>query len=483
MIIKKKIQFALHGIVLFKCNIVYCLVETDVLYTCVLIIHFYHELCPPPPHHHPPSPPIPFVLAATKLLRLNPVAALLSRKHVDTSLDVALKQSVTTPPTRGQPEVPMILYPDITKAMTDDLERHGGILQLPPTPSFTEVKVATHTISLQWEAPDQNGGNITSDRTVTFSLHCFANQYHDPKHRAVLRQMPKPVHTTPESGFEDMAENPPLSTGELVKYPPLLLPALVTDRRMQLVADPNAFPKMVGVTPGKVLSPPSHQGSERDPGLPPNKNNLGRFPPLKAGQSSMSETDDSASNDPKNLKCLPTEAADMAIAKGGALSGPPGGGPKQQKPTQLNLPPLIVSKPQPNAAKGRSHTEGTSSPAYSWSDTIFESAASDLSEVTPVPLTPSQGTAGDEGSTPDPSRDDKTESTSSVESESSMHDSGYTDLGRYCKGYAYEEIYSGDKMSFHYSGLVPGAIYYFRVRSHNAAGWGPWSDTIKCTTR
>ena len=58
----------------------------------------------------------------------------------------------------------------------------------------------------------------------------------------------------------------------------------------------------------------------------------------------------------------------------------------------------------------------------------------------------------------------------------------FTNMGRFCKGYAFEEIYRGEKLNFHYSGLVPGATYYFRVRCHNAAGWGPWSDTIKCMT-
>ena len=50
------------------------------------------------------------------------------------------------------------------------------------------------------------------------------------------------------------------------------------------------------------------------------------------------------------------------------------------------------------------------------------------------------------------------------------------------KGFAFDEIYCGEDICFHYSGLLPGATYYFRVRCHNAAGWGPWSDTVKCTT-
>ena len=55
------------------------------------------------------------------------------------------------------------------------------------------------------------------------------------------------------------------------------------------------------------------------------------------------------------------------------------------------------------------------------------------------------------------------------------------DLGRYCKGYAFEEIYSGRERMFHYSGIVRGATYYFRLRCHNAAGTGAWSNTYKCS--
>ena len=58
-----------------------------------------------------------------------------------------------------------------------------------------------------------------------------------------------------------------------------------------------------------------------------------------------------------------------------------------------------------------------------------------------------------------------------------------TDLGRYCKGFAFEEIYSGKEMSFRYSGLIRGATYYFRIRCHNAAGQGPWSNTYRCSVQ
>ena len=58
----------------------------------------------------------------------------------------------------------------------------------------------------------------------------------------------------------------------------------------------------------------------------------------------------------------------------------------------------------------------------------------------------------------------------------------YTNLGWPCCGFTIniEEIFCGGQLNFHYSGLVAGASYYFRVHCHNEAGWGPWSDTVKC---
>lgn len=85
---------------------------------------------------------------------------------------------------------------------------------------------------------------------------------------------------------------------------------------------------------------------------------------------------------------------------------------------------------------------------------------------------------------PKMSRTDSSSSFSDLETSEDLGTSQeeYVNVGRYCHGYAFEEIYNGEKANFHYSGLVSGATYYFRVRCHNAAGWGPWSDTVKCMT-
>ena len=78
------------------------------------------------------------------------------------------------------------------------------------------------------------------------------------------------------------------------------------------------------------------------------------------------------------------------------------------------------------------------------------------------------------------SKTDSSSDLSTTSEELSINE--HTNLGRLCCGYAFEEIYCGEQANFHYSGLVAGASYYFRVHCHNAAGWGPWSDTVKCMT-
>ena len=78
------------------------------------------------------------------------------------------------------------------------------------------------------------------------------------------------------------------------------------------------------------------------------------------------------------------------------------------------------------------------------------------------------------------SKTDSSSELSTTSEELSINE--YTNLGRLCGGFVFEEIFCGEQPNFHYSGLVAGVSYYFRVRCHNAAGWGPWSDTVKCMT-
>ena len=71
--------------------------------------------------------------------------------------------------------------------------------------------------------------------------------------------------------------------------------------------------------------------------------------------------------------------------------------------------------------------------------------------------------------------------SSDDESNISTHASNYTNIGRHSNGIKFEEIYHGNASQYNYTGTVNGGCYYFRLRCHNAAGWGPYSDIIKCT--
>ena len=79
------------------------------------------------------------------------------------------------------------------------------------------------------------------------------------------------------------------------------------------------------------------------------------------------------------------------------------------------------------------------------------------------------------------------QASSSSSSQSSLTDESNSNcvyeginIGCFCQGYAFEEIYYGQKNKFCYSGVVSGATYYFRVQCRNNVGEGPWSDTYKC---
>lgn len=73
------------------------------------------------------------------------------------------------------------------------------------------------------------------------------------------------------------------------------------------------------------------------------------------------------------------------------------------------------------------------------------------------------------------------ETPSSDNSNISTHINNYINIGRHSNGIQFEEIYYGNGTEYNYTSTINGASYYFRLRCHNAAGWGPYSDIMKCT--
>ncbi len=134
----------------------------------------------------------------------------------------------------------------------------------------------------------------------------------------------------------------------------------------------------------------------------------------------------------------------------------------------LNLPPLLQQKET-------STTDDNLHGTVSNSDLLSNSNLSrDMGDIeTDTPRT--RGTLNNDN-------DSLSTSTSSVTTTATATATeNIVDLGRYCKGYAFEEIYSGRETSFRYSGIIRGATYYFRICCHNAAGQGAWSNTYKCS--
>ncbi len=394
-----------------------------------------------------------FIFIASKLLQLNPVSGLLSRRHMDLSFDRALKQTTVSPQFRVQPEVPISLLPDILPGLNQTLSQHGAILQLPPKPQFNGIQVAPNTISLEWEAQDRNT-DVSSDRTLTFSLHCYGDIPYKLKRKLTFKKRLSKM-ITPESGFESELGSESKNTF------PSLPPSLLGSRNISLVTQTDKLSNSGGVkenddttdqakilyeepdgpdSDGLILKP---VGSKNVPSL---LSEAIRLPKKK--EPKLPQFQIQSANTSLNIT-NPVRLATVNSSRGGG-----GGG-------VLNLPPLVISQSdQIQQHEGSLHSVTTSG--------VFGDSEDD-----------------DHVDESDQQKVSQTDSTSSL-SNSSTHEelkvTEHTEVGRFCQGYAFEEIYCGEDTGFQYSGLVAGASYFFRVRCHNAAGWGPWSNTVKCMT-
>ena len=392
-------------------------------------------------------------LAAGQLLKLNPVTALLSRQHMDTNFDWALKRTmlVTKPPT--QPEVPLSLLPDITPTINDTLGQHGAILQLPPKPSFQNVSVTTNTISLHWECPTENSSDVSTDRTMTFSLHCHADIPFRLKSRISFKRqvMGSGMQITPESGFEDFSG----SSVEPSTSFPSVPQSLLGSRNISLIAlQPTDTHTTIGMAGNDI-----HEDVHAH---------------MNTGVETRDQKSKSKIQGPIGTK-LPEIIKPGVQVKPHLL--PPSLLPSSSSAAKLNLPPL--KQTQETLVADQTETDHLSD-----STTVSGTLAdSEDQHNSPTPLSNKTGVAGRRKE-----RHADTYSTGSSSSSlsetttNSSRDPTFTNVGRFCRGFAFDEIYCGKERSFLYSGLLPGATYYFRVHCHNAAGWGPWSDTVRCTT-
>ena len=360
------------------------------------------------------------------------------------SLENTLDQSISSMAPQ-QPDVPLSLLPDILPGQVQTVRQHGAILQLPPRPMFSDIAIASTTISLNWKVLDQSV-DISSDRTLTFSLHCYADI--PRKSRSKLTFSNGLAKTsTPESGFEEMSE---LSSESNNTFPsslgPPSLPGINKDNVISEELE-ESLPKEDMKLPELILHPlPSKNITSLIPEpirLPKKKEDLSGRPLVGLGSSGPRL-------EPIGKPPLTSQGANRAGV--------------------LNLPPLVVDK---SAHLGSLRSVNTNTTSGMLADAEDEN----LNMNTTRPMNRKilqKSSHSDSNST-------LSSSVSITSGRSGFMD--YLDLGRYCEGFVFEEIYCGEDLSYLYSGAVSGASYYFKVRCHNAAGWGPWSDAVQCVTR
>ena len=358
------------------------------------------------------------------------------------------------------PDVPLSLLPNVMPSLISSLEQHGAILQLPPKPEFEAIKVTANTISLEWKMPVES---IALDRTLTYSLHCYADVPAKLKVRLGMKKRLMSM-VSPESGFEDMSDLSNESKSAFISLPPSAL-----GKRQEPVTN---------------QSPPLRSGDQQRPGSASNvkegqdvsEGHLVIKPATRRNISSLL---------PEPIRLPQAIGSDSKLPQLPAASKPRSLTDQDQfhSGALLNLPPLIVNKSSTQAI-AMPHSESETELVSITTSGVFADSE-DGGTVTPTRELERRMSTVDEDRAPSGTkrRVSKTDSSSELSTTSEeLSINKYTNLGRLCGGFAFEEIFCGEQPNFHYSGLVAGASYYFRVRCHNAAGWGPWSDTVKCMT-
>ena len=345
-----------------------------------------------------------------KLQKLLPITSLLAGRHLEQVFTAITMDTYHVPQQiTNQPEVPLSLIPDVTPQVTQLLQQHGAVLQLPNCPNFTVVIVTSNNISLQWSLSDTE--DVTKDTTINYSL-----EYHSKLPITITRynSSRKSHMTSVESGFDDTSTN---SSSDYKSS------------------------QWGGNISMVTASSTPHKGSH-DPDIP---EHCDEGKPRRLADLLDANGKDVISSLLPVPVYLPTKPGELpAIVT--TVTKPT----RQDSSSVLNLPPL---KSSVAAIPPVDHVSNTTSGVFAESEDS-------------VPMA-----TRTRGETP----------TSDDDSNISTHTSNYTNIGRHSNGMQFEEIYHGNATQYNYSNTVNGACYYFRLRCHNAAGWGPYSDIIKCT--
>ena len=387
-------------------------------------------------------------------MELNPISALLVSKHANLALDTVLKQSASftsdqedndgnnfsiSNHTSNTQLLPLGLRPraELAQKLEQVLILQGAILQLPEMPTFTDIHIGTSSIFLTWRLEEENE-EVASDSTLVFVLQCFADvpfKYKKEKLATFNRRL---VHNTSalspvDSGYQDGTSDASSQTSEAkVSTLPSIPDSLHNSRNVISLTTTQTPDRNASDIQSLTHRSDTPVGSER----PINQPAIGPKPATRQDLNHL------FSNSP-----VQTSQPTLAAKTSGAL---------------LNLPPLLTktSEEGQTTVYNQSATEQDMvARSYHAKDGKLEDRTANYNEA-----------------------DTQTSSDSSVSSlhSNKLNQANAIKMDRFCKGFAFEEIYCGLNSSFTYSGVVAGATYYFRVRCRNAAGEGPWSDTYKC---
>ena len=417
------------------------------------------------------------------MLGLNPVAALLARKHIDVSMDKVLKQTTTFSHVQLQKDggkeresisqlLPIGLRKgELTTRLHQVLTHYGAVLQLPQKPVFTEAKVHQNAISLYWELPGQT--EVTTDRTRVYVLQCFADAPFKYKHERMLqlkkRFLSVPSGVSPESGFDEPSDVSSQNSEAPRSTLPSIPPSLLCSQNISLVTMNSTAAAAGKGEEDQQLNSDLVQEEEG-----------GRRPSRKESEGGAGFGPKPGQRAPRMMKPIFPEPVHIPHGTEGV--------PAKKQPHQLHrdpttqasaallsLPPLLTK----TSEEGRTNNvckDDVSAASDSNPDLFSDSNMSGiLGDVEDTPRHPPPKTILEQGQAV------STDSTSTLSVSSSDSAEEFTVVGRFCEGYAFEEMYSGPLCRFCYSGVIPGVTYFFRVLCHNAAGDGPWSNTIKCS--
>lgn len=417
---------------------------------------------------------------AKQLLQLDPISTLLERQHVDKALQQLQDAPVCPLEEFVHSEISLSLPHDIGPSLSSKIKQHGSVSRLPPKLVFVSVNVTKTTITLYW-SPITSTAN-TNSTSLLYDLQCYMDLPKGFPHKAAGVKMVNPLQTpSRESGFEDGSAGPSGSV------------SMVTVGSGRQVGSPTHHPTSLGINPAPTSHPgplsmlaslpatlpgPTHlgnEGRELYEEETPCTSSHGTTSLTRSGlDSSWAESNRTsllleASGRGRGVKHLLSDAIRLPQPTTSQQHALPTG----DFPPPLNLPPLIHHEhdeehinhipsnedhtPNNEDKDGDSDSSGVLGDVEDFGRNIT-SSLSNSRTGTALGLPPLR----------------KTPSNPGIVMECDPMEGA-------CVGFQFEQVYTGSKTQYIYSGVIPTATYYFKVRCRNNAGWGPWSSVIKCS--